>query len=296
MNAMTDRVASVAAALVSGGRGLVAFEVPDTEAPGWERYVGGALLSDESIRGTGVRGSAVGALRARGIVPGVALSGEATVVPGTSGEPLTEGLDGARRRLTEYALLGAGFATWRARFRAVPSDGAIDANADALARFAAFAQESGIVPVIELDIRNEGAHTIAAASLGAERVLRRTLDALARAGVAFDGLVLAPTMVLAGDMSPLADVNDVVASTLRVLGATVPVAVAGIAFLIDAQARIHAAQRLSALNRAMPRRRPWPLSFTARRLLLHRAYCLSAAACGAYTAKLEDPRTLPLAA
>jgi len=296
MDAMSDRIATVAAAMVSGGRGVVAFDACDTQAAGWERYVGGALLSDESIRSTGVRGTLVGALRARGIVPGIALGGGTTVVPGTDGELLAEGLDGARRRLAEYALLGAGFATWRASFRALPSDAAIDANAEALARFAAFAQESGMVPVVELDVRNEGAHTIAAAALGAERVLRRSVDALARTGVAFDGLVLAPTMVLAGTMSPLADVSDVVTSTLRVLGATVPVAVAGIAFLIEAQPRIHAAQRLCALNRAMPRRRPWPLSFTANRLPLHRAYCLSAAACGAYTAKLEDPRTLPLAA
>ncbi|HTW82707.1 MAG TPA: class I fructose-bisphosphate aldolase [Candidatus Sulfotelmatobacter sp.] len=340
-----DRVAALAAALVAGGRGVVALdeparsrrfaalELPDTaevrrawrevalEAPGWERFAGGAILSDESIRSTGARGSVVAALRARGIVPGVALDAGAAPLPGTLGEPVTEGLDGLRRRLTEYALLGAGFGTWRAVFRAEPSDEAVAANAHALARCAALAQENGLVPVLELELRDEGDHDVTVAAASAERVLRRTIAELAAARVAFDGLLLAPTMVAAGRSAPANDdVTEVVAETLRVLGATVPVAVAGIAFLIDGQPPALAAQRLCALNRAMPRRRPWPLTFSygaalrtaaletwrgreervadARRLLLHRAYCANAAACGAYSAKLEDPRTLafPLAA
>jgi fructose-bisphosphate aldolase class 1 len=87
----------------------------------------------------------------------------------------------------------------------------------------------------------------------------------------------------------------VVAATLRVLGATVPVAVAGVAFLSGEHEERVATERLCAMNTTMPRRRPWPLTFHYGRAtehtaesLLHRLRCNGLAACGAYTAKSED--------
>jgi fructose-bisphosphate aldolase class I len=333
---IAERLAGHAAALVAGGRGLVALdeparshrfallELPDTaelrrawrdlvlDAPGLERYAGGAILSDASIRGTTIGGgSVVGSLRARGIVPGVALDAGSAPLATGSDELVTEGLDGLRRRLTEYALFGVGCATWRARFRAGPSDRAIAANAQALARSAALCQEHGIVPVLEIELSDEGAHDLASAARSTERVLRRLIAELARNHVDLGALLLAPTMIAAGRAAgEPAETNEIVAQTLRVLGATVPVAVAGIAFLADGVAPALAAERLCALNRAMPRRRPWPLTFSygptlrrvtldawrgradrladARRIFLHRTACASAAACGAYHAKLEE--------
>jgi len=204
-----------------------------------------------------------------------------------------------------------GCATWRARFRAGPSDRAIAANAQALARSAALCQEHGIVPVLEIELSDEGAHDLASAARSTERVLRRLIAELARNHVDLGALLLAPTMCAAGRAAgEPAETNEIVAQTLRVLGATVPVAVAGIAFLADGVAPALAAERLCALNRAMPRRRPWPLTFSygptlrrvtldawrgradrladARRIFLHRTACASAAACGAYHAKLEE--------
>ncbi|MGD0050447.1 MAG: class I fructose-bisphosphate aldolase [Vulcanimicrobiaceae bacterium] len=335
---IAERLTGVAAALVAGGRGLIALdeparshrfallELPDTaelrrawrdlvvEAPSLERYAGGAILSDESIRGTTARGcSVVGSLRERGIVPGVALDGGCAPLAASGDELVTEGLDGLRRRLTEYASLGVGCATWRACFRAGPSDRAIAANAQALARCATLCQEHGIVPVLEIELSDDGAHDLAAAAHATERILRRLIAELARSQVDLGALVLAPTMIVPGrSAGEPAATGEIVAQTLRVLGATVPVAVAGIAFLVDGQEPALAAERLCAHNRAMPRRRPWPLTFSygstlrrvaldawlgraerladAQRIFVHRAACASAAACGAYTAKLEQPR------
>ena len=94
---------------------------------------------------------------------------------------------------------------------------------------------------------------------------------------------------------------DVVAATLRVLGATVPVAVAGVAFLSGEHDERIATERLCAMNATMPRRRPWPLTFEYGRATEHtpgsRCFtacaCNGLAACGAYTAKAED-RTFTL--
>ncbi len=247
------------------------------------------MLDDATIRRSARGGRRVAdGLRERGILPGVSIG-------------LCDGLNTLPWRLAEYAALGAGFATCRATARiesgvGAPADRTIAANAHALARFAKRAQASGIVPVVACDVPADGAHSLARCEQATARTLRRTFAALAEEDVAFGAMVLAVNMVTPGLASPeRAAVADVVAATLRVLGATVPVAVAGVAFLSgDHEERI-ATERLCALNKTMPRRRPWPLSFDYGRAtehtaesLLHRLRCNGLAACGAYTAKIED--------
>ena len=341
---MMNDLATVAQALVSGGRGIlpvdappkscnarfIGFAIAPTEenrrayrelvvtAPGLERYVGGVTLDHEAMRQTDADGRRfVDILRQRGIVPGVTVESVSAPLPFSPGESVVEGLDGLRGRLVEYAALGAGFAKRRATFRIsevggeTPSDRAIAANAHALARFAALAQECGIVPVLEPDVLAEGDHDIARCANATERVLRRLFAELAEAGVALEAMVLQPNMVTPGGASAQrVETADVVAATLRVLGATAPVALAGIAFNAGAEEDRVARERLCSLNKAMPRRRPWPLTFSyggslqqsvlaawggragrvlqAQRILVHHAYCSGLAACGAYTVKVED--------
>jgi fructose-bisphosphate aldolase class I len=267
-------------------------------------------------------------LRGRGIVPGVSIENESSPLAFSPGETVVEGLDGLRGRLAEYAALGAGFARRRATFRIsevgleTPSERAIAANAHALARFAALAQECGIVPILEPEVLADGDHDIARCAGATERVLRRLFAELAEAGVALEAMVLQPNMVSPGGASAQrVETADVVAATLRVLGTTVPVAVAGIAFIAGAEHDRIARERLCSLNKTMPRRRPWPLTFSyggslqqsvleawggrperageAQRILVHHAYCSGLAACGAYTAKVEEQRetfAVPIAA
>jgi fructose-bisphosphate aldolase class I len=128
------------------------------------------------------------ALRAHGMLPGIKVDTGTSALPFTAEETITEGLDGLRARLTEYAALGAGFAKWRAVFRLrtagdrTPSDRAIHANARALARYAALCQESGIVPIVEPELLAEGDHDLEACADATERILRAVFAELAGAG------------------------------------------------------------------------------------------------------------------
>ena len=82
---------------------------------------------------------------------------------GHPGEKITEGLDGLRDRLAKYSQMGAHFAKWRAVITIVdgiPSRGCIEANAQALARYAALCQEAGLVPVVESETLMDGEHTL----------------------------------------------------------------------------------------------------------------------------------------
>ena len=351
---MPTELATVAQTLVSGGRGVLAIDESTktcnarfaklgidqtTEqrrayrelliaAPGIERYVSGMILYDETIRQNAADGrSFVELLRERGMVPGIKVDTGTTPLPFTGGETITEGLDGLRGRLAEYAALGAGFAKWRAVFTiagGTPSERAIRANAQALARYAALCQESGIVPIVEPEVLADGEHDLERCAAVTERVLRAVFAELGEAGVALEAMVLKPNMVLPGTTSgqPVTTA-DVVSATLRVLGAAVPVAVAGVAFLSGGQDDRAASERLCGLNQTAPNRRPWPLTFSygralqaaalehwggredrvaeARHILVHRAYCNGLAACGAYKAQSEErlasfPPPVPTAA
>jgi len=295
-NVMTTDLAAAAQALVSGGRGLLSLDtaanayrdLPIT-APGIERYVGGMVLDEATIRRSARGGRrVVDVLRDRGILPGVSVG-------------LGDGLSTLPWRLAEYAALGVGFAACRATFRiesgvGAPPDRTMASNAHALARFAALCQRTGIVPIVACDVLAEGDHSLARCEDATTRALRATFAALGEAGVELGAMVLAVNMATPGlASSQRVDVADVVGATLRVLGATVPVAVAGVAFLGGEHDERIATERLCALNKTMPRRRPWPLTFEYGRAtehtaqsLLHRLRCSGLAACGAYTAKAED--------
>jgi fructose-bisphosphate aldolase class I len=295
-NGMTTDLTAAALALISGGRGLLALDVParahhelPVTTPGIERYVGGLVLDDASIRRSARGGRRIADIvRERGILPGVSVG-------------LCDGLNTLPWRLAEYAALGAGFVRCRAALRVesgvgAPADRTMASNAHALARFASRAQSTGLVPIVVCDVLAEGDHTLARGEEATTRALRRTFAALAEEDVALGAMVLAVNMVTQGLASTQsATVADVVAATLRVLGATVPVAVAGVAFLSGEHEERIATERLCAMNSTMPRRRPWPLTFDYGRAtehtpesLLHRLRCNGLAACGAYTANIED--------
>lgn len=233
--------------------------------------ISGAILFDETIRQRTAAGvSFVEILQEAGIIPGIKVDVGAHELAGSPGELVTEGLDGLRPRLAEYAGLGARFAKWRAVLAIGadrPSRAGIVANAHALARYAALCQEAGLVPIVEPEVLLTGPHSLAQCAAVAEDVLHEVFAQLRTQGVALEGMLLKPSMVLAGQDCPKQPTTAQVAdATLACLRRTVPAAVPGVAFLSGGQSPEQATRHLAALHaRGGPL--PWALTFSFGRAL-----------------------------
>ncbi len=240
-------------------------------ADGIEEFVSGIILYDETLRQTSDDGQPfVNVLKGRGIIPGIKVDKGAKNLALHPGEKVTEGLDGLRERLKEYATLGAGFAKWRAVITIdgdqVPSDACIQVNAQALARYAALAQEAGIVAVIEPEVLLDGNHAID----HCYKITARTLDAvfaqIKEQDVLLKGLILKTSMVLSGkNAAGRADVDTVAQQTVKCLKEHVPPSLAGVVFLSGGQSELEATAHLDAMNKIGGL--PWPLSFSYSRAI-----------------------------
>lgn len=236
-----------------------------------QRHIGGVILFDETLRQSTREGVPFPELLvSRGIAPGIKVDLGAKALALHPGNTITEGLDGLRDRLAEYRTLGAQFAKWRAVINIdasdLPSAYAIAANAHALARYAALCQEEGLVPIVEPEVLMDGAHTIKRCEVVSSAVLEAVFAALDAHGVALEGILLKPNMVIAGKLSPQqATVEEVAQVTLRCLLRHVPAAVPGIVFLSGGQSPVDATDHLNAMNTLGPH--PWPLSFSYGRAL-----------------------------
>ncbi len=151
--------------------------------PGLTECISGVILYDETIRQKREDGTLfVKIIAGLGIIPGIKVDTGAKDLAGHAGEKITEGLDGLRDRLRDYFEMGARFAKWRAVIglgAGLPSHACLDANAHALARYAALCQEVGLVPIVEPEVLMEGDHTLARCSEATEQVLRAVFDQLA---------------------------------------------------------------------------------------------------------------------
>lgn len=238
--------------------------------PGLSEHVSGVILFDETIRQHHASGVPFAqALREAGIIPGIKVDRGTTPLPRFPDEVVTQGLDGLSERFAEYVALGASFAKWRAVIRIgpdMPTAGCIDANAHALARYAAAAQEAGLVPIVEPEVLMDGTHSMERCAEVTRQVLRAVYDQLARQRVDLAGTLLKPNMVLPGSESgqQVGD-GDIALATVAVLRDTVPASVPGIVFLSGGQSPQEATARLDALNRCAPQ--PWQLSFSFGRAL-----------------------------
>jgi len=327
--------------LVAGDKGLLAMDesnptcnkrfakvgIPQTEearrtyreliitVPGLNESISGAILSDETIRQHNKNGVPfVKVIADTGIIPGIKVDAGAKDLAGHPGEKITEGLDGLRERLAEYGQMGARFAKWRAVMvigDGIPSRGCIEANAQALARYAALCQEAGLVPVVEPEVLMDGDHTLERCFEVTEEVLRTVFHRLYRQRVMLEGMLLKPNMVLPGLACIKQETVDEVAdATVICLLRAVPAAVPGITFLSGGQSAELASARLNAMNNgSLKSRLPWALSFSfaraiqqpaleiwqgqeshvlaAQQALYHRAKCNRAARRGEYSAAME---------
>jgi fructose-bisphosphate aldolase class I len=239
-------------------------------APGAKDFISGVILYDETLRQKTRDGLTFPAyLEKNGILPGIKVDTGAKPFAQFPGETITEGLDGLRERLIEYRKLGARFAKWRAVIDigdATPTQFAIEANAHALARYAALCQEQDIVPIVEPEVLMDGAHSIERCAEVTERVLQRVFRELFEQRIDFEGMVLKPNMVISGKKAAnRASPDEVAAATVRCLKRHVPPAVAGIAFLSGGQSPPEATLHLSLMNNLGPL--PWPLTFSYGRAL-----------------------------
>lgn len=285
-----------ARALVAGDKGLLAMDesnatcnkrfavlgIPQTEAarrdwrelivtaPGLADSISGAILFDETIRQKTNAGAPFAkALAGVGIIPGIKVDTGAKPLAGHPGETVTEGLDGLRERLAEYAGMGARFAKWRgviAIDKGLPTRACIRVNAHALARYAALCQEAGIVPIVEPEVLMDGDHSLARCAEVTEEMLHRTFAELRAQGVLLEGMLLKPNMVLPGQKAATQDSVEAVAeATVACLLRTVPAAVPGVAFLSGGQAAHLASARLNEMNVRFKSRMPWALTFSFSR-------------------------------
>ncbi len=234
-------------------------------------YISGVILFDETIRQKAADGTPlVDVIRDAGMIPGIKVDTGAKPLAGFPNETVTEGLDGLRDRFAEYAGLGARFAKWRAVYRIgedMPSAACITANAHALARYAALAQEAGLVPIVEPEVLMDGDHDIEVCDLVTEEVLRSVFNELAVQEVVLEGMLLKPNMVISGQDCPeRAGVEEVAALTVRCLKRAVPAAVPGIVFLSGGQSDEEATLHLNAMNK-LAGTAPWKLSFSYGRAL-----------------------------
>jgi fructose-bisphosphate aldolase, class I len=239
-------------------------------APGAAESISGVIFYDETIRQKTKDGTPFPEYLAKlGIIPGIKVDLGAKPLAQFPNETITEGLDGLRERFVEYYKLGARFAKWRAVIdigAGIPTAFAIEANAHALARYAALAQENDIVPIVEPEVLMDGAHSIERCEEVTDATLKAVFDALADHRIDLEGMILKPNMVISGKKAPNRAPPEVVAeSTVRCLKRHVPPAVPGIAFLSGGQSPTEATFHLSLMNKLGPL--PWNLTFSYGRAL-----------------------------
>jgi fructose-bisphosphate aldolase class I len=240
-------------------------------ADGLGGYIGGAILFDETLRQSAADGTKiVDLVKAQGILPGIKVDRGTKPLAGFPGETATDGLEDLAARVEEYVALGAGFAKWRAVIHigdGYPTPTGIETNAHGLARYARICQEGGLVPVVEPEVLMDGSHDIDTCQRVTEATLNAVFTALKAHGVALEGMILKPNMVIAGSDCPRqAGADEIAAKTVTSLRRCVPAAMPGITFLSGGQSEVEATVNLNTMNsRFGPN--PWKLSFSYGRAL-----------------------------
>ena len=240
---------------------------------GASEYISEVILFDETIRQDGADGTPmVKVLENQGIIPGIKVDKGTQALPGAPDEVVTEGLDGLRERLKEYAELGARFTKWRAVISItdeLPSSHCIAANAHALARYAALSQEAGLVPIVEPEVLRDGDHSIDDCFEASEFTLHEVYRQLIQQKVFLEGTLLKPSMIISGgSASDRAKPEEVAEKTINCLKRSVPAAVTGVVFLSGGESDDSVTANLNAINQRVAEvGAPWELSFSFGRSL-----------------------------
>lgn len=284
--------------------------------PGLNKSIGGAILSNETIREQTSDGEPmVNMLISAGIIPGIKVDLGTKPFAGFQNELITEGLDGLRERLAEYKKMGARFAKWRAVITIgedIPTRTCIKANVHALARYTALCQEADIVPIVEPEVLMDGNHSLQRCYEVTEQVLKMLFYHLYEFKIDLEGMILKPNMIISGKESGERNsVDEVARATVECFLASVPVVVPAIAFLSGGQSPQEASAHLNAINKNFKEGLPWIVAFSfaraiqqpcldawngkdsnvekAQKLLYDRAKLSAAARVGQYNSSMEKP-------
>jgi len=283
---------------------------------GLAECISGVILYDETIRQCKLDGTPfIKLLKDSGMLIGIKVDKSAQQMAGYPNETITEGLDGLRERLAEYAAMGARFAKWRAVFQLGPnrpSNACVNANCMALARYASLCHEAGLIAIVEPEVLMDGDHTLAQCYVATEQVLHSLFQQFEQQNILLENIILKPNMILpALACEPQASYKEISEATLKCLRENVPAAVGGIAFLSGGQSPQLASARLNDIEiHCQKSLLPWPISFSfaraiqqpalslwqgklsnrsaAQHALFHRAQCDQAARRGEYSPAMEQ--------
>lgn len=240
--------------------------------PNLNDYVSGVILYDETFWQDSCNGDLfVERLERAGVVPGIKVDLGAKDFPGFPEEKLTVGLDDLQDRAQNYFKNGARFTKWRAVItidedKGLPTDEAIEANADALGRYARIVQEAGLVPVVEPEVLLIGKHSIETSEKVTTKVVTKVFEKLNEYRVYIPGVILKTSMVINGNAnSNEASPEEVADATVRMLLSSVPKNVGGVVFLSGGQTAVEATAHLDAIAEKEPL--PFEIAFSYARAL-----------------------------
>jgi len=238
---------------------------------GLGEFVSGVILFEETLEQKVDSGDTIPqAFHEQGIMPGIKVDKGLKYLPTFPQDTITQGLDDLADRLTKYKELGARFTKWRAVYAIQdgqgPSQTAVEANAESLARYAAICQAEGLVPIVEPELLMDGDHDLETCEVVSEHILNAVFDRLHAHAVELEHIILKPNMVIpAKQCADQSSPEAIAEATVRVLRRAVPSAVPTINFLSGGQSPEEATINLNAMNVMGPH--PWQLSFSYGRAL-----------------------------
>ena len=237
---------------------------------GMKDNIGGVILFDETIRQNAQDGTPlVELIKNQGALPGIKVDKGLAPLDSSPEETLTQGLDGLDERCKEYFTLGAKFTKWRAVIKIsddIPTDACIQANMEALARYAKIVQENNMVPMVEPEVLMDGNHSIERCYEVTSKSLNTLFKCLKDEGVNIAGTILKPNMVTSGSTAEAqASIQEVAEMTVQCLKENVPSDLPGITFLSGGQSDVNATAHLDAMNKIGGF--SWKLSFSYGRAL-----------------------------
>ena len=237
---------------------------------GMKDNIGGVILFDETIRQNAQDGTPlVDLIKNQGALPGIKVDKGLAPLESSPEETLTQGLDGLDERCKEYLILGAKFTKWRAVIKIsddIPTDGCIQANMEALAKYAKIVQDNNMVPMVEPEVLMDGNHSIEKCYEVTSKSLKMLFKCLKDEGVNIGGTILKPNMVTSGSIAESqASIQKVAEMTVQCLKENVPSDLPGITFLSGGQSDVNATAHLDAMNKIGGF--SWKLSFSYGRAL-----------------------------
>lgn len=237
---------------------------------GMKDNIGGVILFDETIRQNAQDGTPlVDLIKNQGALPGIKVDKGLAPLESSPEETLTQGLDGLDERCKEYLTLGAKFTKWRAVIKIsddIPTDGCIQANMEALAKYAKIVQDNNMVPMVEPEVLMDGNHSIEKCYEVTSKSLKMLFKCLKDEGVNIGGTILKPNMVTSGSIAESqASIQKVAEMTVQCLKENVPSDLPGITFLSGGQSDVNATAHLDAMNKIGGF--SWKLSFSYGRAL-----------------------------